>query len=147
MKKASNILFLVGTILSSCALFACVIGAILFANFSDRQYTSFIVQGIEDGVIEVDVNGSAESQARYIQSLFSVLAFLCSFEAVILIPNIVLSALGRKKDNKVVYILNMVFGILSGVVVNAVGGIFGIIAQSNENNSHIEENNSHIERI
>ena len=42
------------------------------------------------------------------------------------IANGVVALLGRKKQTKVFYILNIVFGLLSGVEVNGVGGVFGL---------------------
>jgi hypothetical protein len=40
--------------------------------------------------------------------------------------------MGKSKKTKGLYILNIVFGAISGVYVNAIGAIFGLVALARE---------------
>ena len=48
--------------------------------------------------------------------------------------NAFIAIMGKSKKTKVLYILNIVFGIISGVCVNAIGAIFGLVALAREPN-------------
>ena len=59
-----------------------------------------------------------------------VLAIVFLVLAIFCIANAIIAFVGRAKETKGLFIMNIVFGALSGVVVNLVGGILGVIYTS-----------------
>lgn len=99
MKKAAHALYLVGQIFSILGAVACIFaGAIIFAT---------------DGS-----NPNSDSAAKAVW-LFVVAAFC--------IANTVFCSIGWKRVTLVSSILNIVGGVVSGVLFNALGGVFGLV--------------------
>lgn len=126
MKKASQILLLIGMILSfvlaAIYLFAGIAFIIVGLPFMQPYY----VEALEAGKIDTSFVGTPEECALYIRIVFLVIGGIFIPWTAMAIANGVIAALGRKKQTKVFYILNIVFGLLSGAEVNAVGGVFGL---------------------
>lgn len=132
MKKASDILLLIAGIVSIMAgIFYLVLMIVFFVLGSVD--TSTIAQYIREGKINSSVNGTAEEQAEVIKILFVVLAIVFLFLTVFTVVNAVISFVGKARGTKGLYIANIVFGILSSVVLNLVGGILGVVAVSQDN--------------
>ncbi len=49
-----------------------------------------------------------------------------------MVVNAFIAIFARNTKNKVLLVLNIIFGILSYVILNAVGGIIGLVANANE---------------
>lgn len=109
MKKAAKALFLVGQIFSVLGTIALLLAGIL--------------------IIALDL-GNQDSLMKGVW--FIILATLC-------IANAVMCSKGMKKLTFVMAILNIVFGAVSGVLFNTLGGIFGIFASKNNKSEPVEE--------
>ena len=72
-----------------------------------------------------------EEYAKAIQSFFVALGIVFVIAAILCIINAIIAFVGRSKGNKPLMILNIIFGFLSSCIINAVGGIFGLIAKDN----------------
>lgn len=119
MNTAKRILFLVGGIMSICAAIAFFFLSIMFIAFSNMKEE---MQKLADD--------SAEYGVEYFQALFLVLGIMFIFFLILAIINIILSFKGRNSNSKGLMIANIVFGALSGIEVNLVAGIFGLIARN-----------------
>lgn len=129
MRKASEILFLVGMILSivlAVSYFTSAIACIVVGSVPAVR--DAIIEGLNKANEAGNTNFNAEQLASFIQggiigsgvSLF----FVCGFA----VANAVFSAKARRgKPTRTIAILNIVFGILSDVIVNVVGAVLSII--------------------
>ena len=133
MKKASNILFLVGEIVSVIVAVVYITCGSLFAVYSSPDKTDEIIYGIEHEIIHSGFKGTVEEQAYFIQVLFLTLAIVFFIMLAIVLINLAVTIIARRNTTKTTCILNIVFGTLSGVEVNLVGGIFGLISTIREN--------------
>lgn len=126
MKKASQILLLVGMILSfvlACVYLLCGVAFIICGLPFMQPY---IEEAIKAGKIDTSFVGTVEECAAYIRYVFISTGAAFMVFVPLAIANGVIASIGRKKQTKVFYIMNIVFGILSGTEVNAVGGVFGL---------------------
>ena len=128
MNTAKRILFLIGGIMSICAAIAFFFLSIMFTAFSNMKEE---MQKLADD--------SAEYGVEYFQALFLVLGIMFIFFLILAIINIILSFKGRNSNSKGLMIANIVFGALSGIEVNLVAGIFGLIARNMAPKQKIEE--------
>ena len=132
MKKASNYVLLAGIIYSFVVVVTLCVVAFIFLSCNTPDGKQAIIQGLLNGTIQTSFTGTAEQQANQIIVLLSILAityFVIAFFALI---NAFIAIMGKSKKTKVLYILNIVFGIISGVCVNAIGAIFGLVALARE---------------
>lgn len=128
MNTAKRILFLIGGIMSICAAIAFFFLSIMFIALSNMKEE---MQKLADD--------SAEYGVEYFQALFLVLGIMFIFFLILAIINIILSFKGRNSNSKGLMIANIVFGALSGIEVNLVAGIFGLIARNMAPKQKIEE--------
>ena len=123
MKKAANILFLIGMILSILSAIGCFISGII----------CLVANGIPDlkeqlvQVLEQNHIPQAQLIAEWAKRSLIASAIGSFFSCGFAIANSIISWKGRK-GNTTIYVLNIVFGILSGVIVNVVGGILALVA-------------------
>ena len=133
MRKASRILFLVAGILSIVAAVTLLIIGIVCAVMGSPAMVDAIREGIKNGSIVVKGSSSDIELAIqiYQSTMLSTAVTMFVFMAFNIV-NIVFSFIARKKQSKGVLILNIVFGALSCVEVNLVGGILGLIANARQ---------------
>lgn len=149
MKKASKILFLVGGILGIIIAVSCFFDGIVALVVSKQSYIDYLITFIkqyiaEAGVDEEHINELAKLFQIYLKVSGVSLFFMAAFAAV----SSIVSFKARNNDSKKLFILNIVFGVISGVEVNLVGGILALIAlkkQSNEENIEQKEETIAIE--
>ena len=127
MKKAKEILCIVSVPVSILLALMFLGFGITFLVFTSPTFTDLIVQGINEGQITSDLPGTPEEQAVAIQAMFLVFGITFIIPVVFQIANAVISGITIKKENKALYIANIVFGLLSGVELNFIAGIFGLI--------------------
>ena len=128
LKKAANILFLVGAILSIVIAAGLLISAIAcFVIPSIPEVKTLLVEAIEKGTVHSDIPGTPEDIANII--LGSLLGFGVFFiiTAVFTAVNAIMAFKGRNSSSKAIFILNIVFGVLGCTYVNVVGAVFGLI--------------------
>ena len=127
LKKAANILFLVGAIFAIVWAVGYLVGGIVTAVIGGSQT-------FKDAFLEAASKADPEATAETIEAAYlivqyalvssSVLCFVCF---AFCIPSTIFSFKARNSDNKAFFILNIVFGILSWTIVNVVGAVFALI--------------------
>ncbi len=138
MKKVSNILLLIAGIYSIVCVATFLILGILFVVASSDACKEQIIEMLERGTLTTSYVGTPQEQAQFIQTVYSVLGITMLVVCVFQFINVFLSFVARKKETKPLYILNIVFGVLSMVVVNVVGAIFGLIALNQNTEAQVE---------
>lgn len=130
MKIAKRILFLVSGILSIFASVTFAILSICFIAFSNN----------EEAMQELADKSTDGVTPEEFQAVFLALGVMFVVFLIAAIINIILSFKGRNSDSKGVMIANIVFGAISGIVINIVAAIFGLIARNQGNSSPKIEN-------
>ena len=140
MKKVSQILLLVGGILCIAAavgmfiyaIFSAIIGGVAimvlngtFAAEDIPAWANNIIARFQE--MYPNINGW-EALASFAITL-AVVLFIFS---ILCIPAAALSFVARSKEKKGLYIACIILGVLSGTLVSAVGGVFGLIASGQE---------------
>ena len=132
MKKASQILLLVGGIYSFvCAwsYFFCGLSFILAGALGGPE----LVKLLNELGIDFSQYGLTAEQIAEIAVAAGIAAGVCvMLWSGVAVASGVVALLGRKKQNKTFYILNAVFGTLSGAIVNGVGGVMGMFTLPKE---------------
>ena len=127
MKKAANILFLIGGVYALVGLLSLVVTGVLLIVFSTSGLTDVIKQAIIDGSIQTSYQGTIEEVTKLVQItlLTSGIIVLC-FVPLCIVSSI-LSFKARNSRSHGLFIANIVFGVLSGNDVSVVGAIFALI--------------------
>ena len=120
MRKTANTLILVGAILSIALAVSFLISAIVFFVISSDAV-------IEEILKEATYDVSEEEAKIILKTTFITLGVVFAFVSTFDVVNAIIAFVSRKKESKAAYILNIVFGLLSGVEVNAAGGVVGTI--------------------
>ena len=117
MRKASRILLIIGGILSCISVILTLIFGIYCIYLSSPEGKDMLVE-IAGGQ---DYGGMTLEQLQAFMASFGImLMFGTIFSILCAVSNFV--AISRNK--KVMYILSIVFGALSGTIVSVLGGIF-----------------------
>ena len=130
MKKASNIVLLVGSILGFVAAGGLFIAAVVFIILSTPAFTDFIREGIQNGSITTDAS-DIEIAIGIVVATFITCAVFFIIVGVLSIVSSIIALKARKEGRKGLYIACLVLGILSNEVV-LVGSIFGLISNKKE---------------
>ena len=128
MEKAKRILFTISGVLSIISVVVFLILAIVFITFGNN------VEAME----ELANDSTSGTDAEAFKVLFVGLGVMFIFFMIFGIVNIILCFKGRNSDSKNVMILNIVFGALSGIEVNILAAIFGLIARNRKPQAQIE---------
>ena len=140
MRKASQILLLIGAIISIVVtvIFLVLAGFFMISGTS-AEAKQIIAEGIRNGSITVNVPGAVTEAEKVeaVQATYVVLGVMFIFFALFGIVNTVLAFISRSKKSTGLFVCNIVFGFLSGTEVTLLGGIFGLVANSNEKNSQV----------
>ena len=128
MEKAKRILFTISGVLSIISVVVFLILAIVFIAFGNN------VEAME----ELANDSTSGTDAEAFKVLFVGLGVMFIFFMIFGIVNIILCFKGRNSDSKNVMILNIVFGALSGIEVNILAAIFGLIARNRKPQAQIE---------
>ena len=127
MKKAANILFLVGFILSIVMGVSMLIAAITCIVLGS-------VPAFKDALLDLIQRYAPEQAAADIEAALQIAQItMVSCGVVYLIvaafavPSALFAFKARNSDNRTYFILNIVFGVLACVEVNVVGAIFALI--------------------
>jgi FtsH-binding integral membrane protein len=138
MKKVSNNLLLIAGIYSIVCAATFLILGIVFVVASSDACKEQIIEMLERGTFTTSYAGTPQEQAQFIQTVYSILGITMLVVCVFQFINVFLSFTARRKEAKPLYILNIVFGVLSMVVVNVVGAIFGLIAFNHNSEAQVE---------
>ncbi len=127
LRIASNICILIGLIVSIIVAACCFISAIPFIIFGTPACTDIIRQGVEEGIIHTGADLPVEETVAVVQGVFLGIGITEIVAAIFATLNAVFSGIAHKQTSKTNYILNIVFGILSCVVINMIGAVLGLI--------------------
>lgn len=127
LKKAANILFLVGMILAIVWAVGYLAGGIVTAVIGGSQ-------AFKDAFIEAAQKADPEATAETIEAAYTLVqtslissAVFCFICFAFCIPSAIFAIKARNSNNKAFFILNIIFGVLSWTIVNVVGGVFALI--------------------
>ena len=138
LKKAAQIVMLVGAILGIVSIVGLLIAAIVF--FIVGGNADLIRQMIADGTIKTTAQGTPEEIAQVVATVFVALGVFC---IVLVVPALVAAILGFKNKSVVSkggLIATIVLSVLGCNTVLLVGSILGVVvvgregAQQNQNN-------------
>ncbi len=126
LKKAANILFLIGAIaaivVGVCYLLTSVAFLVLGTSEAFRQA---VIDGIQSGEVKSDL--TPEEAANVLQAFFLASGIILLVPTACSIPSCIFSFKARNSNNRAFFVLNIVFGILGSTIVNVVGGVFGLV--------------------
>ena len=126
LKKASDILILIGYIISIIAAVAFLAFGIICVLIAAPNNKEIIINGLKDGSIHTSFVGTVEEQAAQIQSMFVYASIICFISAIIFILASIFSYFSTHRDEKHFQITSLIFAALTGNVVLIVGEAFRI---------------------
>ena len=127
MRKASDIVLLVGGIVEILATITFLALAIVFVVLASPASAEIIKEGLENGTITTSFAGSVDEQVALIQLAFKAVGVVFVVLTVFSLIGCIVSFLAKAKKTNPLYVLAIVFGAVS-TYVPLVGGIFGLIA-------------------
>ena len=140
MRKASKVLFLVGGIVSCVeALSYLIMGIVFIFLGTSEDFKNDLLKNYSASDLVRDLgNGVTPADAvQAIQAMYVALGVIFIIGIFISAVNAVLAFKARNSNNKVLFILNIVFGFISGCIINAIGGILAVASPS-EDTAQIE---------
>ena len=133
MKKTSAVFLKISSILGYIAFAGYLIFAIVFVILAFS--TSLIVEGIQNGTIKTDLEGTPEEIAAVVSVLYGVLAFVFVVLGIFCLVSANISKKARNDQDSIrLMILSIVFGAISSNYLAIPGGIIGLIAISKDQN-------------
>ena len=131
MKKASNIILLISAIMGFVLMGVFLISAITFAIFTSPSFSSYIIEGINNGTIHTTAS-SPEEAANIVRIVFTILSGVYIYLAIFSLISAIISINARNKETNNVYIACIVLGLISGNEIVLVGSILGLISNNKE---------------
>ena len=134
MKKASQILLTV-SIFYSAALALLFLGlAIAMFALGSPACTAMIQEGIQSGSINTSYTGDIETVTAAVQVTFIAAGAVMVPFFLFSVVNSILSGIYRGKEILTVpaAVVLIIFGILSGTYLSAIGGVLGMVADRNK---------------
>lgn len=128
MKKASEILLLIGFILGIISAVGTLVTSIVFFVLGSPAFTDILIEGLKDGSTKTDFPGTPEEQAALIQGIFSTVGACCIFGMLVEVAAVIVAFFARQRQKQGLYIATIVLGALCGGVCLVVGSIFGLVA-------------------
>ena len=129
MKKASEILLLIGFILAIISAVGLFIAAIIFFVLGSPAMKEMIIEGINNGSIVVNgFKGTAEEAATIYQAAMLGSGIAMLFAMAVEIAGAIVCFLARQRKVQGLYIATIVLGALGAGACLIVGSIFGLVA-------------------
>ena len=128
MKKASEILLLIGFILGILSVVGTLVTSIVFFVLGSPAFYDTLLAGLKDGSTKSDFPGSPEEQAALIQAMFNIIGACCIVGMLVEVAAVIVAFFARQRQTQGLYIATIVLGVLSGGTCLLVGSIFGLIA-------------------
>ncbi|MCR5078556.1 MAG: hypothetical protein K6B65_01350 [Bacilli bacterium] len=135
MKRASQILLLIGEIVEIVGAAVLLLLGIGFLVFALPSMTDVLIEGLENGSIQTSFVGTNEEAARMIQATFSGVSVLMFVLAAFSAVGAIITIFARRNPTLSLLVATIILGIISGTEVAAVGAIFGIVSTTKEEQS------------
>ena len=118
MSTARKVLMIIGFVVSiiGVIIFA-ICAAVFFIALGNEETLLKVLDGLNRKTVPVE---DGKIIVTAIGILFAILAF---FDLI----NACLSIKGRKSNRSGLMVLNIIFGVIAGVYINSLGGIFGLV--------------------
>ena len=117
MEKAKRILFTVAGILS-------IVGAVLWVIFGIIFVACASNADMLNDMFNID------EDVEYIQAMFATVGVVFIICAIFACVNAVVSFKGKNSNEKGMMIVNIIFGAISGIEINILAAIFGLIVRN-----------------
>lgn len=138
MKKASDILLIVGLVFSIFAIIAEIAGIVGCFNLSSSEYTQRIIDAIDAGRIKTNFPGNSAEQAVKVQSTLLTAAWILIGTAILLFTRIVLLILSRYQEKLGIYVACLVLSIIPSFDIFCIlGNIFAIVSLPKKNKPEV----------
>lgn len=131
-KKLSQIFYLVSIILTSVSIVCYIVVGIMFCTVIPTLYAA--------GKLAITIPDSmthyftADEFVSFAAVYYSTIMFSLSVFAIV---SLIITVLAKKRQTKTLYILSIVFGVLSEGVFSVAAGILGLIGDRNSNNGEV----------
>ncbi len=129
MKKASDIILIINGVLSILAALMFLAFGIVGIVFSTPAFTQMFVDGIKNGTIHSTIQGTPEEIARLLQIGMLVMGCIFLPEFLLAVANATLNFVAKNKHSFTLYILVIIFSLLTGTWIGVVGGILGAVKE------------------
>ena len=127
MRKASDILLIIGAVFCILGAIGCLIATIVLFVMASPEYTQYIIDAIKAGTVHSDIPGTPEEIAAIVQASLRIAAIACIFALLFQVAAAVLSFVAKAKATTGLYIASLVLGVLAGNVLTLLGSIFGLV--------------------
>lgn len=133
MRKASNVLYIVGAILTLLGLPVFIAMVLVSFGIANPSYTQNIVDGINSGSISTTgLSGTPEEIAAVIQSYFRTFAIIFTVFGVLNIAKFVMAITAKRSNSNPFHITALVLSILTVDPVLVVGSILALVCNKKE---------------
>ncbi|MBQ2070662.1 MAG: hypothetical protein II467_07025 [Bacilli bacterium] len=141
MKKASNILLLIGEILEIVYAFLFLLLGVLFLVLTMPNFTQILIEGINNGSVHSSFQGTPEEIARAIQAMFAAFSVIMFVFAAFNAIGAIITIFARRKLSSGILVTAAVFSFIGGSIVAGVGAIFALVNNENKPAIKAEEPN------
>ena len=126
MKKASDILLIIGFVFGVLGVISGIVLVITFFSISGNR--DVIIEGLNNGTIHTTLSGTVEEQADAICRMFRGVA--TGGIAVVVFGAIfcVVSLLAERKGTTALYIAALIFSVLATNIISIVGAVLGLLS-------------------
>ena len=122
MKKAKEILLLIGGILSIIAVVGIIVAGIVLIILGSPSFANFLQEAVENGSIKTDF---ADLDA--LRLFLTLMGTFVLFTATLPCACAIVSFIAKDKESKALYIACIVLGLLTSMYLTVIGGIIGIL--------------------
>ena len=126
MRKAGNVVLIIGGVLALIGIIFTILVGVMFINIGNPDYANQVREAIQQAYPSY----TAEQVNQVMTQLTSMSAGMGIFMIVLAVFELigaVLAFITAKIQNKVMYVLCLVLGILTGNLFFLIGGILGLI--------------------
>ena len=142
MRKASNILYMIGIIMALLGLTLYVVMTFSSYRISSSSYTDTLISQLESGAVTTDFPGTYAEQAAQLQHIFLIIAIVLTIFTVINAAKFVLAITAKRSMDNRFIITSLILGALSLDTLIILASIFGLVANKQERD--VEEINASI---
>ena len=132
MKKASDVLIIIGFIFGIIAAIGLLIGTIMFFIMASPMYKEMIIQMIQEKRIHTTIPGTPEQQYEVIKGMLIGGGIGMLFGTLFVVAMCIVSMMARSKVTMGLYIATIVLSVLGGNILVVVGGALGIVSITDE---------------